>query len=191
MLRSSDVLTLLSAFDPGTDQRAARSLARTWTLLERSRAPFSRTSFDPGHITASGLVLTPDRDRVLLVFHRRLQRWLQPGGHVEAEDPDLPTAASREVMEETGVAVDRRLPPVLIGVDVHPIPPRADEPPHLHHDLVFRFVALGNAAIAPEFGRDVCWCEIGRLPEFHPDDATRSSVQRALSYTPQAVSGKR
>jgi len=191
VLRPCDVLALLRTFDPGSDQRTARSLARTRTLLERSAAPFSRTNFDPGHITASGLVLAPERDRVLLVFHRRLQRWLQPGGHVELEDPDLPAAARREVMEETGVPVDPRLPPVLIGVDVHPIPPGAHEPPHLHHDLVFRFVALGNGAIAPQFGRDVCWCEIGRLSEFDPDDAMRSSVQRALSFTASTVPAER
>ena len=50
--------------------------------------------------TASGLVV--NEGRVLLVRHRKLDRWLQPGGHVEPrETPD--EAAVREVREETGV----------------------------------------------------------------------------------------
>jgi 8-oxo-dGTP pyrophosphatase MutT (NUDIX family) len=179
VLRAADVLALLRGFDPGPDQRAARSLERTRTLLEQSRAPFSRFNFDPGHITASGVVLAPERDRVLLVFHRRLGRWLQPGGHVEPHDPDLPAAARREVLEETGVELDPYFPPMLIGVDLHQIPARSDEPPHLHHDVVFRFVALEGGAIDPEWGRDVQWCEIDRLPEFDTDDALRRSVARA------------
>ncbi|OGU30523.1 MAG: hypothetical protein A3K13_01670 [Gemmatimonadetes bacterium RIFCSPLOWO2_12_FULL_68_9] len=181
MLRRSDVLALLSAFDPGSDRRAARSLERTRTLLERSRAPFSRSNFDPGHITASGVVLAPERDRILLVFHRRLLRWLQPGGHVEPEDPDLPSAASREVLEETGIGLDLRVPPVLIGVDVHQIPARADEPPHSHHDIVFRFLADGDDQIAPEWGRDVQWCAVDRLDDCDADDALKHSVARALA----------
>lgn len=173
----------MNAFDPGSDERAASCLERTRVLLERSRAPFSRLNFDPGHITASGIVLASERDRVLLVFHRRLQRWLQPGGHVEPEDQDLPSAAGREVLEETGIALDARVPPVLIGVDVHRIPGRTDEPPHLHHDLVFRFVADGDDRIAPEWGRDVQWCAVDRLADCDADVALRRSVERALAAT--------
>lgn len=185
------MLAHLSNFDPGSDGRAALSLGRTRALLEQSSAPFSRSKFDPGHITASGLVLSPARDRVLLVFRRRLQRWLQPGGHVEPEDADLIAAARREVLEETGVGLDPYVVPALIGVDVHLIPARSDEPPHLHHDLVFRFVALGDGAIAPEVGRDVRWGDISRLAEVDPDDALRRSVRRALGVTPPPVSGER
>lgn len=181
MLRPSDVLALLSAFDPGADQRAAQSLERTRALLEQSPSPFARSSFDPGHITASGVVLAPERDRVLLVFHRRLQRWLQPGGHVEPEDADLAAAARREVVEETGVVPNPRRAPVLIGVDVHPIPARTDEPAHWHHDIVFRFLAGDDDRIAPEWGRDVQWCAVDRLDDCDADDALKRSVERALA----------
>ena len=182
MLRASDVLELLSRFDPGADRRASRSLERTRILLERSGEPFSRFNFDPGHITASGVVLGPERDRVLLVFHRRLMRWLQPGGHVEADDDDLTATARREIVEETGVGLDPRVSPVLVGVDVHQIPARPDEPPHLHHDLVFRFVASGDW-IAGEVGREARWCEIDRLDDCDPDGALKRSVARALEAT--------
>lgn len=183
MLRPSDVVALLSGFDPGADPRAAQSLERTRALLKRSRDPFSRSNFEPGHITASGVVLAPERDRVLLVFHRRLQRWLQPGGHVEPDDRDLAGAAEREVVEETGIALDPRVPPVLVGVDVHRIPARTDEPAHWHHDIVFRFVAGDDDRIAPEWGRDVQWYAVDRLDDCDADEALHRSVARALEAT--------
>ncbi len=177
------MLALLSGFDPGADQRAAQSLERTRTLLEQSRAPFSRFNFDPGHVTASGVVLAPERDRVLLAFHRRLRRWLQPGGHVEPHDRNLEATARREVLEETGVELDPYITPVLIGVDVHRIPAKSDEPPHFHHDLVFRFVASGDGAIDPEWGRDVQWYALDGLDQCDADLALRRSVERAMRLT--------
>lgn len=178
MPRATDVLALLHGFDPGPDHRAIRSLELTRTLLDRSPDPFSRSGFDPGHITASGVVLTPDFGRVLLVFHRRLRRWLQPGGHVEPADQDLAATARREILEETGVGLDPCVPPLLIGVDVHQIPARPDEPPHLHHDLVFRFIADGDR-VAPEWGREVRWVAVDRLGDYDADGALRCSVARA------------
>jgi len=178
--RAPDVLRLLSRFDPRTDSRAVKSLQLTRALLRQSVEPFSRTSFDPGHITASGVVLTRDRARVLLVFHRRLRRWLQPGGHVEPADDDLVETARREVLEETGVGLDPGVAPRLVGVDVHQIPARADEPPHWHHDLVFRFMAQGDR-IAPEWGREVRWCDVDRLGDYDADEALRRAVARATA----------
>ena len=174
-------IALLRPFDPGPDARAAESLARTLALLAGSPAPFSRRSFDPGHITASGIVLSADARRVLLIFHRRLERWLQPGGHVEPEDADLAATAEREVLEETGVALDAALPRVVVGVDVHDIPRREpDEPPHLHHDIVFRFRTVPGARAAPEHGRDVVWCPVHDLDRYDVDDPLKRSVARAL-----------
>jgi 8-oxo-dGTP pyrophosphatase MutT (NUDIX family) len=174
-------IALLRRFDPGPDARATQSLARTLALLGGSPDPFSRRSFNPGHLTASGIVLSADARAILLIFHRRLERWLQPGGHVEPGDADLPAAAEREVVEETGLALDATLPRVLVGVDVHAIPPREpDEPPHLHHDVVFRFRALPGARPAPEQGREVVWCGIDRLDRYNVDGSLKRSVRRAL-----------
>lgn len=180
MPRAAEVLRLLSRFDPRADIRAVKSLEATRALLRQSADPFSRTSFDPGHLTASGVVLSRDRTRVLLVFHRRLQRWLQPGGHVEPTDDHLVDTARREVLEETGADLDPKVSPRLVGVDVHRIPARADEPPHWHHDLVFRFAARRDD-IAPEWGREVRWCDVERLGDYDADEALRSAVSRATA----------
>ena len=49
-------------------------------------------------------VFVVDADRVLLVHHRRLCKWLPVGGHIELdEDPEA--AALRDVLEESGLDV--------------------------------------------------------------------------------------
>src|SRR5436189_3883564 len=90
--------------DP-SDGQALKSLDLILMLLDCSPAPFSRDQFTPGHITTSGLVLSPAADRILILHHRRLDRWLLPGGHVEPGDPTLDAAPAREVFEENGTAL--------------------------------------------------------------------------------------
>jgi 8-oxo-dGTP pyrophosphatase MutT (NUDIX family) len=95
---------------------------------------------------------------VLLVHHRRLDRWLVPGGHVEAGDAAIWDTARREVVEETGVALAREPEPRLTGLDVHGIPSAKGEPYHLHHDLLFLFHATGDELRVSEESHAVVWC---------------------------------
>jgi 8-oxo-dGTP pyrophosphatase MutT (NUDIX family) len=149
-------------------------------LLEHTPAPFSRSQFTPGHITCTGIVLHPASDAFVLVHHRRLDRWLLPGGHVEPGDAEIWDTARREVIEETGAVVVPNGHPTLAGIDVHGIPPSRREPFHLHHDLIFRFRAATTSLIPTEEVRQVVWC--------HPNDWNRYdlpmsiclSVRRAL-----------
>ena len=74
-------------------------------------------------------------DRVLLAHHRKLGRWLQPGGHSDG-DPDTLAVALREAREESGLDV-RALDDAIFDIDVHRIPARGREPAHLHFDVRF------------------------------------------------------
>src|SRR5580700_3488262 len=123
MIAPHHVAALLHTFHPAGDGEAEKSKELALALLTISPAPFSRRQFNPGHITCTGLVLSPSRDRILLVLHRRLQRWLLPGGHVEPDDSLIGDAARREVVEETGAVLRADASPPLVGVDVHGIPP--------------------------------------------------------------------
>lgn len=124
------------------DADEARSLAEMRRLLPLLGEPFSRHQPD-AHFTASALVVDVAAGKVALLRHAKLQRWLQPGGHVEPVDQGLMhLAAMREAREETGCEVRlHEAAPSLIDVDVHPIPARADEPGHRHLDLRFLLVA--------------------------------------------------
>ena len=64
----------------------ASSLGIARSALRSGRPMWPRSEFDPGHFTASAFVVSPDGTKVLLVEHARLGRWLQPGGHIEADD---------------------------------------------------------------------------------------------------------
>jgi 8-oxo-dGTP pyrophosphatase MutT (NUDIX family) len=112
--------------------------------IQSNEDMFSRKNFH-GHITASGLVVSLDR-KVLAIFHNKLQKYLQPGGHIEKEDRSFECAARREVIEEAGLQNIILHPwhkkfgsPILI--DTHPIPENVEkqEDAHCHHDFMFVF----------------------------------------------------
>ena len=81
MIDPSSVAAIARTFSDSTDGQALKSRDLVLMLLECSPAPFSRARFTPGHIVCTGLVQAPDREHVLLVHHRRLDRRLLPGGH--------------------------------------------------------------------------------------------------------------
>jgi 8-oxo-dGTP pyrophosphatase MutT (NUDIX family) len=178
MIQVQDVVKLLRAFDTGTDGEAEKSRELVLALLAHSPGPFSRDIYTPGHITCTGVVLAPDRDAVLLVHHRRLDRWLLPGGHVEPGDASIGEVARREVVEETGSLLDGT-PPRLVGVDVHPIPPNRSEPLHLHHDLIFAFQARTGEFQVSEESRAVVWCPLDKFDRYDLPGSIRRSVLRS------------
>ncbi len=124
-----------------------------------------RRSHRPAHVTASALVLEPTGSAVLLVLHGKVGLWLQPGGHVEDDDPSLAAAALREATEETGVAglvVDPR--PLLL--DRHPAPCGAEH----HLDVQFLVRAPSRAApVVSQESLDVRWWPVDALPRQRVD----------------------
>ncbi len=88
-----------------------------------------------GHITGSAWIVDRTEERVLLTHHRKLGRWLQPGGHSDG-DPDTLAVALREAEEESGLEV-RALDDAIFDLDVHLIPALPGEPAHYHFDVRF------------------------------------------------------
>ena len=168
---------LVRAFADSSDCAAMKSRELVLLLVAHAATPFSRRQFVPGHITCTGLVVSPNAERLLLVHHRRLDRWLLPGGHVEPEDASLRDAARREVIEETGALVASGGASGLIGVDVHGIPGKGDEPFHLHHDLMFLFHAQAEDCRASHESRAVAWCGAAEFDRY----AVPHNVRRAWS----------
>ncbi|MFZ4234708.1 NUDIX hydrolase [Streptomyces murinus] len=97
-----------------------------------------------GHVTASALVIDPERGRVLLTLHRKLRMWLQMGGHCETGDATVAAAALREATEESGMAGLTLLPGGPVRLDRHPIP----SPCHWHYDVQYAALAPSGAVAA-------------------------------------------
>lgn len=151
---------------PSADALEAAHRDAMLALAAAGEPALRRDHWDPGHFTASAFVLSPERDALLLIFHGKLDRWLQPGGHLEPGDADPLTAARREVGEETGLGeielLDAGLAPSALSgfaapffdLDVHLIPARKADPAHRHFDLRFLFrarsrhIAAGDDAVA-------------------------------------------
>jgi 8-oxo-dGTP pyrophosphatase MutT (NUDIX family) len=118
-------------------------------FVGRHADPFDRR-IPEGHLTGSALVISERADRVLLVHHRKLQRWLQPGGHADPGETSGEAVALREAREETGIDGLALHPgaPRPLDVDVHAIPAFGDEPAHAHLDLRYLVVASEAGPIA-------------------------------------------
>ena len=151
------VRTALAAYEP-FDARCRTSAATVLERLPDLAMPFSEDA-DPVHITASGFVVS-HRGMVLLL-HRRLEIWVQPGGHVEpGEFP--PEAALREAEEETGLSCAHPVAgPRLVRVDVHP-GPRG----HTHLDFGYLLTSDGADPAPPAGERQVIvWFDPGAALE--------------------------
>ncbi len=168
--------------------REASVVDRICALIEQHADCFDRTC-RPGHITGAAWIISADRRRCLLTHHRKLDRWLQLGGHADGQW-QVDEVALREAREESGMAafsfvpIDGALIP--LDIDVHDIPERRDalghviEDAHEHHDVRFLLIAhSGQDVCVSDESHDVAW--------FTPDEVRRrtdeESVLRMLRKT--------
>ena len=125
------------------EQRQERERIRH--LLDEHGSALAERTTAPGHLTGSALVVDPSTREILLLLHRKLGRWLQPGGHADG-DHELAGVALREAREETGIDGLRVLVPA-IDVDIHTVDHGDELGTHLHLDLRFLVVTPPGATV--------------------------------------------
>lgn len=161
------------------DVEEARYVSR---MLELSESPSacSRVSFEPGHFTASAFVLSPDQRELILIHHKKLGIWVQPGGHVDAEDADLEAAARREVAEEVGLVELRPFGAsgALFDVDIHEIPARKADAAHEHFDVRFAFVSSTRDFVRSEEVADTRWVPLADVARVTSDRSVLRAVEK-------------
>ncbi|HEX7915044.1 NUDIX hydrolase [Rudaea sp.] len=127
-----------------------------------------------GHLTGSAWLVSADGARVLLTHHRKLDRWLQLGGHADG-DVDLARVALREAEEESGLR-GLVVEPGIFDLDRHEIPARGDEPAHWHYDVRHVVRALdGEDFVVGDESHALAWRDIAALAS---DDTADASLRR-------------
>ncbi len=111
-------------------------------FLVQADAPYERIN-DVGHITASAFLLNSDRTKFLLMHHKKLNLWVQPGGHCDGNS-DILQVAMRETQEESGVSEIIPIIANIFDIDVHLIPANSKEKEHYHYDIRFLLKTLNN-----------------------------------------------
>ncbi len=153
---------------PGRDVESERAALACMRSFVESTADCFERAHPAGHVTGSALVVNPSLDRVLLMLHGKLGRWLQLGGHADG-DPRVERVALKEAGEESGlgelgflsyedllgIPVPRPLP---FDLDVQAIPARGAVGGHFHHDV--RFLVVARGTLQPQANsesRDLAW----------------------------------
>lgn len=174
MSRSAFLAEELRAYQPANDLERQHRDAML-DLLAYSPNAFSRDHYVPGHFTASCFIIDGE-GRLLLHHHRRLDRWLQMGGHVEeGESPE--TAALREGAEESGLD-DLALAGEIFDLDIHPIPATDEHPEHSHFDVRYLARTARPEAINIDRGEsnDLLWVDLERAAELMPGEESRRVI---------------
>lgn len=134
-----------------------------------------------GHLTASAWVVNASRTHALLTHHRKLDRWLQLGGHADGE-ADLRAAALREVREESGLTRVRAVGAEVFDVDRHRIPARAAEQEHWHFDV--RFLIEADAAeplVLSDESHDLAWVPLAELGRHSTEESLARMARKTIS----------
>lgn len=157
----AQLIALLHAHQP-SDATEAVHVKNALDFISNTANCSSRATL-AGHVTASAWILSPDGQSALLTHHKKLNRWLQLGGHTEDDDASIQAAAAREAREESGISDLQLLSTALFDVDVHPIPARANEPAHYHYDLRFLFQAQREDFSVSDESHNLAWVALTRL----------------------------
>jgi len=168
----SRVIDQLEAYLPGCPRD--RQVKDLFNGFAAEHADCCERTLTVGHFTGSAWLVSADGRRVLLTHHRKLDRWLQLGGHADG-DSDLAAVALREAEEESGLC-DLAIEGDVYDLDRHLIPARGDEPGHWHYDVRFVVRAHGSEDFTVgDESHDLAWRSISELIR---DESVDESVRR-------------
>jgi hypothetical protein len=154
----------------------ADTIARFVALLDDTEDPFRRERL-AGHFTASAWLVDRTGTRVLLTHHRKLDRWLQLGGHADGER-DFARVALTEAEEESGLS-GLSVDGAIFDLDAHDIPEHKGVPAHVHYDVRFIVRAGDNEAfVVRDESHALAWRAIASLV----DDATMDPSVRRMAW---------
>ena len=169
------IRALLANRSPQDSQEEA-AISSFHAILTGSENPYDRHSFEPGHLTASALCLSPNMDALLLIFHPAFQCWIQPGGHFNPNEINPYAAAKRELLEETGLVDLEDLH--HIDLDIHQVPSLKGHPSHLHGDIRFWMRATQTDTVLSGGEHPCAWVPLKDISTATTDRSVVLAVNR-------------
>lgn len=140
-MHRNKILDLLKSYS--RKYEVEKTLCERFILFVQNNENCFERALEEGHITASAFVINMEETHVLLVHHKKLQKWLQPGGHADGEK-DVLSVAMKEVYEETGLEKIEPVMENIFDIDIHLIPKRKQEKEHYHYDVRFLLKSVGS-----------------------------------------------
>jgi len=184
-MHRNPLLEKLSTHTPYDAHEAAMAEALR-QFVEANVDCFER-SLEIGHITGSAWIVDRDRTHALLTHHRKLNKWLQLGGHADG-DPDILRVALREAREESNLDAIHPVSENIFDVDIHVIPARGAEPEHLHYDVRFLLEADRSAPLTvSEESRSLAWMPLMEIASLNPEESMARMVAKTKPLRPQAL----
>lgn len=177
-MKRNSLHALLDSYTPA-DAGELKMLTDIKSFISANPDCFER-SLVPGHITASGWIVSADKEAILLMHHRKLDRWFQPGGHCDG-DPDVAAVAAKEVEEETGLQNVKLLQEGIFDVDIHLIPANSKDAAHNHYDIRFLFEAdPAEELVINVESRDVKWIPIHEVKFLNDSESIMRMVRKTI-----------
>ena len=153
------------------DDREAQEQRMILDMIDRlGDAILSRES-EIAHMTASSIIVSPDRRRTLMAFHRIYNSWAWTGGHADGES-DFEAIARREAQEETGISGLKRLGAGIASLEILPVWAHVKRGravgSHLHLNVSYLFEADDGLplSVREDENSAVGWIDIDRLEEY-------------------------
>lgn len=133
-----------------------------------------------GHMTGSAWIVDVEGLSALLVHHKKLNKWLQPGGHADNEE-NIAAVAIKEAREETGLKSLKLYSPEIFDLDIHLIPAYKSIKAHFHHDIRFLFTADKNEPyMVSDESNELAWIPLNKIHEYVGNN---HSIHRMVSKT--------
>ncbi|MBV8813705.1 MAG: NUDIX hydrolase [Verrucomicrobia bacterium] len=171
-MKRDNLRRALLSLDLSDGSHEAGHRQRMVELLDSCPNCFQRNAF-PAHFTGSAFVISADGEHALLHHHRKLDRWLQFGGHCDGE-PDVLAVAQREALEESGIEGLLIASERPFDLDIHEIPAIGGEPPHQHFDVRYVLIAPENAEFRTSSeSHEVRWFTAGEMDQLDLDTGLR------------------
>ena len=152
----------------------------TISFVEHHRHGWWQRSNLVGHVTAAAWVVNAQHTQALLLHHAKLDRWLQPGGHIDDTDNSPADGALREAMEETGLPALSLADLNLFDVDVHTIPQRLDEAAHLHYDARYLVVTKNSNVTLGNESLGFRWIALDEIANSNVDESIMRLAKKTL-----------